>query len=404
MRNISELKSRFKTRVKIIAAFIACLIFILSNFIFSGVTTAFADEPSAYTTVKASAFNFEGYHDKDESGRLSGYGIEFLNLVSKYSNLNFEYTGYEDDWNWATDADNDGQPDENTILYMLNNGKFDVVTSVSRDPDREKQCDFSLPIGRKKTVLSIRSDETRFVRGVYGTYHGDNVNEKGEAVLLVGQLPGSSQTADLENFASDNGFKCKTVEYTSAQELADALQHKEIDAIVSSNLRKTTNEKELDVLNENDFYAVVKKGDPKGILDEINSAIRQMDIDEGDWQNTLFYKYYGPNYSSALSFSEREQAYINKIKQDNKKITVTARVDRAPYSYMENGELVGIMPDYFAEIMDLAGLSDNYRFVALGTVGVDVILDRLDGDDIFENEIKNCFKTNDYITARMARV
>ncbi|MDE6690550.1 MAG: transporter substrate-binding domain-containing protein, partial [Clostridia bacterium] len=33
-----------------------------------------------------------------------------------------------------------------------------------------------------------------------------------------------------------------------------------------------------------------------------------------------------------------------------------------------------------------------------------VILDRLDDDDIFENEIKNCFKTNDYITARMARV
>ncbi len=71
---------------------------------------------------------------------------------------------------------------------MLNAGTFDVVTSVSRTKDREEQCDFSLPIGRKKTVLSIRSDETRFVRGNYNTYKG----------LRVGQLSGNNQNDILE--------------------------------------------------------------------------------------------------------------------------------------------------------------------------------------------------------------
>ncbi|MDE5789293.1 MAG: response regulator [Clostridia bacterium] len=381
----------------------------LSACIICNTKAAFADDGQPNNrTVKASVFEFAGYHDKVD-GILSGYGIEFLNLVSKYSHLNFQYVGYEDKWDWDTDADEDGEPDENTILYMLNDGKFDVVTSVSRNADREKQCDFSLPIGRKKTVLSIRSDEMRFVRGDYRTYHGDNVNDEGEAVLLVGQLPGSSQTADLEKFALEKGFKCKTVEYPRAQDLAEALQNKQIDAIVSSNLRKTTNEKELDILDENDFYAVVRKGDTE-LLNEINRAIRQMDIDEGDWQNTLFYKHYGPSYSSDLTFSESEKAYINELNTSGKAITVTALGDRAPYSYTENGELKGIMPDYFAEVMKLAGqaagLPDGLRYtlVAPDADGVNVTLDSTGDDDITEGDVKACFKTSSYMTARMARV
>ena len=423
MRKISEyaarsaVKARFNACVKIISAFVLCLIMVLSGFILSDFKSAFADdEQSGYKTVKASVFKFEGYHD-NVNGRLSGYGIEFLNLVSKYSHLNFEYTGYEDEWNWDSevDADNDGQPDK-TILDKLNDGTIDVVTSVSRNDKRETQCDFSLPIGRKKTVLSIRSDETRFVRGDYSTYKGEHVDKDGKAVLLVGQLIGNSQNDILSEFVGkeeegkEKKFNYDIVEYNSSQELADALQNGDIDAIVSSNLRKTTNEKELDILDENDFYAVVKKGDPKGLLPEINAAIRQMDIDEGDWQNTLFYKYYGPSYSSALSFSEREQTYIEKLITDGKTITVTAAGDRAPYSYTEDGVLKGIMPDYFAEIMKLAGQAavvngeSLYRFVAPDTDGVNVTLDSTGDDDITEDAVKGCFKTNSYITARMARV
>ncbi len=393
MRNIIKFKSRIRTWVKIIAAFAVCLVFALSGLFLSDFTTAHAEVQSNNRTVKASVFNFEGYHDRDEDGRLSGYGIEFLNLVSKYSHLNFEYTGYDVDWNWPENAD----PNGDNILGMLNRGDFDVVTSVSKTADRKNECGWSLPIGRKKTVLSIRSDEDRFDRGDYSTYDK-------EGPMRVGLL-GSSQKNDFEAFAIEKDFEYEIIEdYESTKQLADALQNKQIDAIVSSNLRKTTNEKELDILEEADFYAVVKKGDPKGILAEINRAIRQMDIDEGDWQNTLFYKYYGPSYSSKLSFSESEQAYINRIVAAGTKITVTALGNRAPYSYMEKGKLKGIMPDYFAKIMDDAGLSDCYEFVAPETEGVNVTLDSTGDDDITEDAVKDCFKTNSYMTARMARV
>ena len=64
--------------IKRIAAFTVCLIFILSNCI-----TVFADDvQSNNRTVKAGIFSFDGYHMKD-GDRLTGYGIVFLNLVSK---------------------------------------------------------------------------------------------------------------------------------------------------------------------------------------------------------------------------------------------------------------------------------------------------------------------------------
>ncbi|MDE7301360.1 MAG: hypothetical protein K2N47_04235, partial [Clostridia bacterium] len=87
-----------KKCVKIISAFIVCLIFFLFHLIFFNPVAAFADGAPSYGTVKAGIFGFEGYHMKDDDGRLTGYGIEFLNLVSEYSHLKFEYTGYDKTW------------------------------------------------------------------------------------------------------------------------------------------------------------------------------------------------------------------------------------------------------------------------------------------------------------------
>ena len=144
------------TKVKLFLAFITCLLFVLSNFFIFNFHTAFADEAQPTNrTVTAGIFSFEGYHMKDEHDSLTGYGIEFLNLVSEYSHLNFEYTGYEKSWD--------------DMLTMLKNNKIDVVTSARRTDEREKDFDFSLPIGRNKTVLSIQVDNETLRRGAYST-------------------------------------------------------------------------------------------------------------------------------------------------------------------------------------------------------------------------------------------
>ncbi|MDE6595370.1 MAG: transporter substrate-binding domain-containing protein, partial [Oscillospiraceae bacterium] len=375
--------ARMMLRMKRISAFAVSMVFVLCNFI-----TVFADDvQSNNRTVKAGIFSFEGYHMKDEDDRLTGYGIEFLNLVSEYSRLNFQYTGYDRGWG--------------EMLDMLENGEIDVVTSARRTSDREERFAFSLPIGRNDTILSIRVNNTQIHRGDYKTYNG----------MTVGLVAGSSQNQSLAEFAEENGFSYNAKEYSDSDVLASALQSGEVDAILSSDLRKAENEKTLDVIEEADFYAIVRKDDTE-LLNEINYAIEQMDINEGDWKNELFYKYYGPVYSSALSFTEREMEYIDQVVSGEKTITMTAFGDRAPYSFTENGELKGILPDYFAGVMELAGLpyeivvpEDKDAYYALAdTNGVNVIIDELGSDEIVEDAVYRGFNTEGYMTARMARV
>ena len=396
--------------MKITSIFTLLLIIVSIGFIGIHSGAAYAlDIPAPNTTVKAGVFAFEGYHMKDSEGVLSGYGIEFLNLVSQYSHLNFQYTGYDHPWEEKKPEElEEGEEIIVGMLTMLKNGDIDVVTSASRTPKREIDFDFSLPIGRKKTVLSIQVDNEEHIRGNYETYNG----------MTVGILAKNSINESLEVFATEKGFEYTTKEYTDSALLAKDLQDGKIDAILTSNLRKAENEKELDIIDESDFYAIVQKGDPKGILKEINYAIEQMDINEGDWKNELFYKYYGPVYSSSLSFTERERNYLKQVVAGEKTITVTALGTRAPFSFIENDELKGILPDYFAEIMRLAAAemgvgSIPYSLVAptstedynnLANGGVSVVLDSTSYDDIKEDAVVSCFNTKSYMAVRMARV
>ncbi|MDE6704467.1 MAG: transporter substrate-binding domain-containing protein, partial [Treponemataceae bacterium] len=203
-----------KTR-KARGAVLAAVFFLAAGFVA-------AQEQAVNRTVQAGVFNFEGYHSKDAQGNLYGYGIEFLELVSEYSHLNFEYVGYDKSWD--------------QMLAMLESGEIDMVTSARKTAERENNFAFSLPIGRNNTVLSVKSDNTRLYGGDYRTYDG----------MTVGIIDGSSQNDILVDFARSHGFSYKTRKYDDAQKLAADLQNGTIDAILSSNLRKTTDEKTLD--------------------------------------------------------------------------------------------------------------------------------------------------------------
>lgn len=379
MKILDRIKSRRRAVLLYLLIMSGCILLELSTVAVVGK----AEEEK----VKAGVFSFDGYHMKDEEGRLEGYGIEFLNMVSRYSHLNFEYTGYDKFWN--------------EMLEMLENGEIDVVTSARKIEEREKKFAFSLPIGKNSTILSIQLNDTRFQSGNYNTYDG----------MRVGVLAGNSQNQTLKEFAKEKGFSYKTTEYEDSEQLVKALKHGMVDAILSSNLRKTENERTLDILETEEFYAIVRKEDTK-LLDEINYAIKQMDMNEGDWANTLFYKYYGTVYSDQLDFTKREIEYIQDVLSGKKKITATAIGDRSPYSYEEDGKLKGIMPDYFAEVMEQAGLPyemvvpkdrEDYYEIA-NTNYVDVVIDRRTDEGTLTADSYRGFLTDTYLTAGVAKV
>ena len=349
-----------------------------------------ADEPPHNRTVRAGVFFFDGYHMRDDDGNYSGYGIELLNLISQYSHLNFEFVGYENTWA--------------EMQEMLLNGEIDVVTSARKTRARTELYGFSDPIERNSTVLSILEDNTSIIPGDYSTYDG----------MTVGLLAGSSQNRTLAPFAEEIGFTYETREYQTSDQLKAALKSGEIDAILTSNLRRLEGEKILDTTHIDYFYAITRKDDQE-ILDEINYAIAQMNLHEGDyWANNLYNKYYGTGASavSAVAFTQREQDYIDSVLAGKKQIVVTALPDRRPYSYAEDGEMKGILPQYFDRLMQIAGMpytmivpKDNAEYEQLIEGGhVDVAIDWQQAASTAKTYAGGGFLTNTYMNTGTALV
>lgn len=313
---------------------LVCLVVLMMMLQFQSVAVC-AQDAETSQTVKVGFFAFDGYHMIDEDGRKSGYGYEFLKLLSRYCNLRFEYTGYDKSW-------------EET-LKRLENGEIDLVTSAKKTPEREEKFAFSKPIGSSYTIITISKDNNRIFPGDYDTYDG----------MVMGLLRGSSQNDNLKDFAGDKGFSYTPVYYDSVEQLKDALKKGKIDAVTTSSLRGVQDERVIEKFDANLFYAIVRKEDT-ALLNEINYGIDQMDTTEGDWKNQLSYQFYNTEENNYFQFTEREKELIQYYNSPKNRLKVACNVDRDPYSYVENGKMRGVIPDVFSYLMEMAGIPFEY--------------------------------------------
>lgn len=331
-------------------------------------STVVASSTSPGETVRVGFFAFEGYHMMDEDGNRSGYGYDFLRMAARYLNLNFEYVGYDRSWD--------------DMQEMLANGEIDLLTSVQKTSEREKIFDFSKPIGTSSGMLTVRSDNVSVIEQDYDTYQG----------LKVGLLRENSRNEDFKEFAQEKGFTYQAIYFDMESEIKEALQNGIIDATMTSSLRSIHDERIVEKFATKDFYVVVKKGNT-ALLNQINYAIDQMNLAEGDWKDELNYQYYGQTESKTLVFSEREQAIIDQYASGQKTLTVSCNADNDPYSYLEDGKLKGIIPDLFKQLMDYAGIpyqivvpKDRKEYEELWNNGsVDIFMDAR----MTENETEN---------------
>ena len=104
-------KKAMHTLIQRIAVGVSCLAVLLTAIC---PLTASAAEPQ---TIRVGYFAFPGYHEvlESENGpQGSGYGFDFLQMLRRYTNLNYQYVGYEDSWQ--------------DMQQMLRDGQIDMVT------------------------------------------------------------------------------------------------------------------------------------------------------------------------------------------------------------------------------------------------------------------------------------
>ena len=338
-------------------------------------------------TVRAGFFAFDGYHIQGPDGKRSGYGYDFLQQLARYGGWTYEYVGYDKSWS--------------DMQKMLADGEIDLLTSAQKTPEREEKFAFSnKAIGTSSAILTVKSGDARYTIGDYATYDG----------MRIGLLKNNSRNAKLVSFAAGKGFSYTPVYYDTVGQMTAALQSGDgIDAIFSSNLRSIDGEWILEEFDPSDFYVMVRRDDTQ-LLSEVNSAIDQMDINLPDWRHELWNRYYSADSGGELAFTAKEKAYLDKMQASGAVIRAIVEPDRAPYSYFQDGEARGILPEIFAQIEKMTGLT--FQIVETGnrteyfsTLADPEIPVRIDAyDDYFYAEEEGYKLTSPYLTASVSVV
>lgn len=343
-----------------------------------------ASEPEI-KMLRAGFYYCEGYHEISEDGTYTGYGYELLQLMGRYENIRFEYVGYDQSWE--------------DMLQMLKDGEIDLVTSGKKLAGREEEFDFSKKtIGFSSTAMIIKAGTTALVAGDYTTYQG----------IQVGMVRNSSNNESFREYAKTKGFTFVPIYYNSQEDLREALQKEEVQAIVTSNLRSMNADEWLaETFDEEPLYVMVRKGDEK-TLELVNEALDRMDRNEAFWRLNLHEKYYQVDSGELLKLNYDELNYLSSIRESGKVFQVLVNPDRFPYSYYEDGEIKGIMVDVFAEIARRAGIDyeilrikeyEEYEEI-LRNQKPDICLDL--HEDFYAAEQLGYRITDTYLTAELA--
>ena len=286
--------------------------------------------------IKVGYYAFDGYQMEDAKGSRSGYGYDFLQEMARYTDWTYDYVGY--DIGWAK------------LQEQLTDGTIDILTSARKTPERESEYLFSEEdIGKSSGILTVKSGDTSYSAGDYTNYNG----------MKIGMIKDSSINAAFEKFAAEKGFSYEEVNYANADDLNAALRSgAEINAAVTTNLRRTDNEWILDTFDTAGFFVMMNK-DSTGLKKEVDAAIALMDKDNPNWRTELWDKYYQNDSGDYISLSGNEKFYLKSLPAD-RVFTVLVDPDREPYSYFEDGEAAGVFPEIVNEIAKRAGISISY--------------------------------------------
>ncbi len=350
--------------------------------------SAFATEPAEEEpeVLRVGFFAFSGYHIIEEDGRRSGYGYEFLQRLAIHGGWSYEYVGYDGSYADALD--------------MLRSGEVDIVTSVSKTPERAQEFLFSdQSIGVNSTIVTVKSGNQDIVEGDYATYDG----------ITVGMLEGNSKNTNFEQFAREHSFTFTPVYFDGQDELSAALQDGQVDAAVSGSLRLLENEWLLDSFSASPFYICTRK-DRSDLMERINAAINEMDLHDPNWRESLHETYYGTDKDGSIILNAGERAYLEEHQASGKPLRLLFNPDRAPYCYFRDGQAQGILPALFDILAQRLGLSyefipvaDRNEYYALRAEGTaDVVLDFT--GDYYMAEKEHYKITSPYYQTNLARL
>jgi len=293
--------------------------------------------------IRVGYFLYDGYQNLI-NGEFSGYGYEYLREIQKYNDWQYDFISSVDERDETGSLTGRQIPlSYDLALKMLEKGELDIVGSVRKSPQREK--DFLFPrfgCGIAYEMLTSCSQEKEFIQGDY----------------CIGLRTGSIREAEFTKIYREAGFGNVSFRYFDHNDdmVKALLETKEIDFILSSSLRKTDNENLVYKYNPATHYFIFNK-QRFDLLEEFNDAHSELLLQKTTFAEALYAKYYKGTKNSSLWISEKEQKYI----MENPIVQVVHDSSWFPIDYAdEQGNPKGIIVDIFHLLEEDTGLRFNF--------------------------------------------
>ena len=288
---------------------------------------------------------------REKDGNYYGYGVEYLNKISEYTDWNYEYITVS---SWSD------------TFEKLRTGEIDLICTAHYTEEHAAEFLYSdIPFGYETTLLYTHPDS-------HITYQDYNALEGSK----VGLLRESYSSVDFIQHAKEHDLDYERVYFGSKQDMRAALENGEIDFLAIGSRYGTSSLSLFARLSANAFYCITNKENSE-LIKEIETVIQQIMFDLPNFEGNLNAKYFG---HSALSntplYTKEESSFI----ENSDTIKVKILLDQHPSCYLENGKMQGIWPEYLKLISEKSGILfeiENGKF----DENADMIYDELAKED-----------------------
>ncbi|NLG05755.1 MAG: transporter substrate-binding domain-containing protein, partial [Clostridia bacterium] len=284
-------------------------------------------------TLRVGYMDYHGFIDQEPDGTYSGYCVEYLNEISKYTGYQFEYVPGE----WTE------------LLSMLENKEIDILCNAQYTEERAKTFDYSMyPIGYTTGILYTHLHNNELYYEDFADFDG----------MTIGIVNNNAIFTIFHNYAKQNHFTYRMKEYKTEEELLNALNEGKIDAMCSEHLANHSDLSLLATFGADAYYIISYKDSP--YLKQINYALQEIKIDV-DFEPSLFHKYYDSSAAANnAQFTVEEMNYITS----SDAIKVGLMRDRSPLSFQnKEGQAEGIVVALMDRISKISGLRFEYQFL-----------------------------------------
>lgn len=296
-------------------------------------------------TIKIGYIDYENFINKESDGTYKGYGVDYLNEISKYTGWQYEY--HYDTF-------------ENQ-LKKLKSGEIDFLCHSQPTRQRRKDYLFSkYSDGIEVSVLYTLHDDDRFYFNDYDHFDG----------MRIAFLKGSFQNKEFEDYAKQHGFSYKAQYYDTSDECFRKLDQKKVDGVAMGSLAMQSDYKAVCKFGSDPFYFMTGKNNKK-LLDVLNNAMTSVMVDNPYFESRLYNKYYrNSSVNSKVLFTREENDFIKKCGI----IKIGFIPNRKPFSYInDEGEVDGINVDIIKIIEKKTGLKFDFSMMDTGQTSLDYL-------------------------------